>query len=172
MAEIRPIPGFPDYFADTDGNVWSQKPIGNNHKKPDKLHLLKPHLNTHGYRIVILWKDRRPYTREIHRLVTEVFLGDRPKGLIDLHGVKGRLDDSLSNLSYGTYKKNCYDDKIRDGTLIRGEEQWKAHLTEEQVREIRRLRGKYSQSKLGLMFGTSGKNINRIHQRTSWAWLE
>ncbi len=28
MAEIRPIPGFPDYFADTDGNVWSNAITG------------------------------------------------------------------------------------------------------------------------------------------------
>jgi len=31
------------------------------------------------------------------------------------HGIKGPLNNSLENLSYGTQSQNCFD-KVRDGT--------------------------------------------------------
>jgi hypothetical protein len=172
MTQVKPIPGFPDYFADTDGNIWSQKPIGNSHSKPDTPRLMKVCIDTHGYRAVTLWRNRKPHQRNNYRLVMLTFVGERPDGMWICHGEKGQLNDSLENLSYGTPKKNQCDDKLRDGTLSRGEKHYKSHLTEKDVKAIRNLKGIKTQDQLGKLFKTSAKNINQIQHRKSWAWLD
>ena len=176
MAEIRPIPGFPDYFADTDGNVWSQKGKGSNQysSQPSSkaLRLLKPIKAGKVYKKVTLKKDGIKYGKYIHHIILETFISERPKGLDACHGIKGKECNALENLSWKTRKENNFDDKIRDGTLIRGTKHWKAHLSEEQVREIRNLRGIKTQEALGKMFHTSSRNINDIQQRNTWDWLQ
>jgi len=62
-----------------------------------------------------LTKDSVASTHTVHQLVATAFLGSCPDGQQIRHGSKGRFDNSVSNLCYGTPKENSLD-KRRDGT--------------------------------------------------------
>lgn len=63
------------------------------------------------------------------------FLGLPSDGQIVLHGVNGVSDNSVENLSWGTYRQNSID-KVRDGTMYNGSRHWKNKLTEYQAEKI------------------------------------
>jgi len=62
-----------------------------------------------------LTKDGVACTYTVYQLVAAAFLGPCPRGQQVRHGSNGRLDNSVSNLSYGTVRENSLD-KRRDGT--------------------------------------------------------
>jgi len=76
---------------------------------------LQLNLNTAGYYCVLLCGNGKPLNVPVHKLVTSTFLGPCPEGQQVRHGPKGKQDNSLLNLSYGTSSQNQLD-KRRDGT--------------------------------------------------------
>lgn len=62
-------------------------------------------------------------------------------------------------------------DKVLHGTIVRGEAVNTAKLTEDQVRELRRLTW-MGRKELADMFGVSVWTIWEIRTRRSWAWLD
>jgi len=74
------------------------------------------------------------------------------------------------HLSWKTPTENAAD-KIIHGTLIRGEQQWMAKLTETDVHEIRSLLGTTTKQSIATTFGVSPDNIRAIEIGRSWAWL-
>lgn len=78
---------------------------------------LKSNVNTPGYLCVLLCGKGKPLNVPIHKLVTSAFLGLCPSGQMVRHGPKGKQDNSLTNLSYGTASQNQMD-KRRDGTHL------------------------------------------------------
>ena len=124
-AEVRPIPGFPGYFATEDGRIISiaRWPI-----------ILKSWRTTGGYQTVGL----RGRKVKIHRLIAITFLGEPPVG----QNVVRHLDDNnqnnhISNLKWGTYKDNSQD-AVSNGKIPVGEQSYLAQLTEQDVIEIRK----------------------------------
>lgn len=86
--------------------------------------ILKQSPATGGHLTVSLC-NRKQKTRFVHQLVCEAFIGPCPDGMEVCHGPNGKLDNSISNLRYGTRSDN-EKDKIRDGTsrsipVIRGD---------------------------------------------------
>lgn len=51
----------------------------------------------------------KPKQARVHQLVAEAFLGPQPKGLHTCHGVKGKLCNEATNLTYATPKQNQAD---------------------------------------------------------------
>jgi hypothetical protein len=78
-------------------------------------------------------------------------------------------DNRAVNLARGTYSDNSQD-SIRNGTFVRGSLHGQAKLTEDNVREIRRLyaTGKFTQKELGLRFGVDQTTISLIVKRQTW----
>lgn len=74
------------------------------------------------------------------------------------------------HLSWKTHAENMAD-KLIHGTIIRGERQPTAKLTEADVREIRRLKGIVSQRNLAEHFGVAHRTIYAIQAGRKWAWL-
>lgn len=109
----------------------------------------------------------------VHRLVTEAFIGPCPEGHIVRHGPGGPLDNRLENLSYGTPAQNNGADRLRDGTLPRGERSGSSKLTEAQVVAIKsRSAAGESRAALGREFGVRPESISHIALGRSWGWLE
>lgn len=160
---MRPITNFPNYFVDIDGNIYRKK-------KDGKLRLLKI-LKWGKYHNVTLRKDNKTYNKYVSHLVLETFVGERPEGYEACHGINGKMDDSLFNLSWGSKSKNHGEDEIRDGTSNRGEKCNFCKLTEEQVLEIKSLKDKYSQRKLAKMFNISQPQVCAILNNKTWVWL-
>lgn len=77
--------------------------------------ILKPGVQTNGYLIVTLARPGKRLTRTVHRLVLETFVGPRPKGEETRHLDGNKLNNRLSNLTYGDHKSNM-EDVARHGT--------------------------------------------------------
>lgn len=77
-------------------------------------------------------------SEKVARLVLFAFVGPAPKGTEACHENDDKQDNRLSNLRWDTHRANGKD-AIRNGLMQIGESCHKAKLTEDQVREIRRL---------------------------------
>ncbi len=71
--------------------------------------------NQHGHLAVNLCKNGIDRTIYVHQLVAEAWIGPCPKGQRVRHGLNGKLDNSVSNLCYGTPSEDGLDMR-RDGT--------------------------------------------------------
>ena len=116
MTDMRTIPNFPQYNATDDGRVWSQK----------SNKFLKPSTDTDGYKRVILYREAKPYTRYVHRLVAQAFLPE-PAGdnLTVDHENNNSGDNHKNNLSWMPIKDNivkqkarCYKLRNPDGHMV------------------------------------------------------
>jgi NUMOD4 motif/HNH endonuclease len=170
--EWKPVPGYEGlYEASNLGNVRSFHAGRGSGKRGD---LLRPAL-TGGASprlCVVLYKNGvKKKTRLVHQLVLEAFTGPCPPGQEARHGPGGALDNRLANLCWGTKAENEAD-RVRDGTTNRGERQWSARLTREQVTECRR---RYAagegQGVLAAEFGVSGPTVSNAITGATWSWL-
>lgn len=115
QVKLRLIPGFVGYAVSKDGHVYSlwlrgARPIllGNRWRR------LTPLVNTKDRLFVILRRDGKRYSRQIHRLVLESYVGPCPAGLEGCHNDGNHRNNDLENLRWGTRQSNC-DDRRRHG---------------------------------------------------------
>jgi hypothetical protein len=89
------------------------------------------------------------------------------------HMCRNRHCLNYRHLQWKTPKQNQYG-RVLDGTHSRGTACVTAKLTEDQVREIRRLyaEGKMSQQQIANHYGVTQFTISSIVRRKSWSWLE
>lgn len=71
--------------------------------------LLKHQSSKRGgnYAFINLSKDDHRVNRNVHILVAQAFLGNRPDGKIVHHKDDNRMNPRLDNLEYITHKQNC-----------------------------------------------------------------
>lgn len=171
--EYRDIPGFPGYRVGDDGSVWSRRPRNGKGAWPQAHRRLRP-VRHRTKLVVVLTLPPERYTRSVHRLVLEAFVGPRPPGMEACHWNGDPTDNRLSNLRWDTHLSNVAD-AIRHGTQPTpppprlGEAHLSAKLDAERVREVRRLGGSgMSISALARMFAVSRPSIRAIVDRRSW----
>jgi hypothetical protein len=75
------------------------------------------------------------------------------------------------HLSWKTHAEN-QTDKLIHGTDNRGQKHMMVKLTEDDVREIRALRGTMLQREIARQFGISQQSVGDIFRRATWGWLE
>lgn len=136
--------------------------------------LLKLQEDKDGYIRASLYCRKKLFFKPVHLLVLEAFVGERPGSGDMIHGCHGngdKKDNRLSNLRWDTKEENCLD-RDRHGTTARGEAQGSAKLTEEQVREIRKLHVPRSRTlgnvALAKRFGVSDALISNIIKGKNW----
>ncbi|HEY9610494.1 HNH endonuclease [Allocoleopsis sp.] len=148
FARVR-IPNYPDYSIDQNGTVYGKNG--------------EPMIGdaTDGYRKVSLG-GKREY---IHRLVLLTFVGPCPEGFQACHKNSDRADNRLSNLTWGSRKRNARDRKklgyFRQG-LTPAEKQ-RAQILYEQG---------YSFEKLTKEFNVDGRTLRRYAKRYQWRRVE
>jgi hypothetical protein len=76
-----------------------------------------------------------------------------------------------SHLRWATAAENAAD-KVTHGTLKRGETQWRAILTEDQVRAIRALKGQMTPKDIAKRFSIHRETVYGIINRRAWKWLD
>jgi hypothetical protein len=114
--EWRDIPGYEGMYQVSDlGRVRSLDRVvpQKNGPRKRKGRIIKPSVNTTGYYHVMLGRGA---SHLVHTLVALAFIGSRPKGHDVRHGELGKLNNSVSNISYGTRTENN-NDRWRDGTM-------------------------------------------------------
>ena len=168
--EYRDIPGFPGYRVGDDGSVWSRRSRNGIGPLKDFWRPLSPGY-CRGYALYGLCKDGRRYTRLVHVLVLNTFVGPCPPGMECCHGDGDRSNNTLANLRWDTRKAN-HADAVRHGTHPRGESHGSAKLTEKLVRAVRQLAaGGLQKRAVARKLGLSESTVGRIVNRTSWRHL-
>lgn len=162
---LRPVVGFENYRVGDDGSVWTQRNLQGH--LTSNWRTLKQKV-VEGYLAVVLTEFGKQHLLLVHKLVLDAFVGPRPDKMEARHGVEGKLDNTLSNLRWGTHKENM-NDKKRDGTECWGELNYSARLTELIVRIIRRdyKRG-VSCAALAKRYGVHWGTIKCIVERRTW----
>jgi NUMOD4 motif len=165
--EWRSVPGYEGFYeVSSQGEVKSLRLYRGTSER-----ILKPAIDSGGYRNVKLWKDKKVKSFRIHELVAMAFLPPRPEGMEVCHGPAGRTDDSAANLSYGTHQQNVGADRKRDGTDNGGSRNGQAKLTDEQVAEVRRrCSAGESQRAVAAGLGIGQATVSNI--MTGWTWKE
>ena len=115
-------------------------------------------------------KDGSRRTRLAHHLAFEALMGAIPDGLESDHLCRNRPCIQPKHIEPVTHGVNVRRG-LRHGGTARGEAHGNAKLTEEQVREIRSLRGIVSQRRLAIRFGVAHGQINNIQHGRGWAHL-
>jgi hypothetical protein len=121
-----------------------------------------------GYAKLNLWKSGKMYTRFLHILLLEAFVGRRRKNQETRHLNGRRNDNRLINLVWGTHRENVAD-SIRHGTWVHGT-MGNARLTEADVRKIRNARG--TQRAIAEQFGVSQSTIWQIKSGNAWKHVQ
>lgn len=110
----------------------------------------------------------------VSRLACEEECGPAPTPLHEAAHSCGRGDRACvarRHLSWKTHVQNEAD-KVRHGTIVRGERQGNAKLTEADVVNIRKLFGALRHYEIAEIYGVTRSTISQIHTGKHWAWLE
>jgi hypothetical protein len=108
-----------------------------------------------------------------HRAVCEMAHGPAPTPKHEAAHTCGKGHEGCVNpnhLQWKTSKVNIAD-KLVHGTIVRGTRHYRARLSNEQVKEIRALRGVVPGKELARRFGVAASTVCCIQKRTIWAWL-
>jgi hypothetical protein len=156
--ELRPIPGFPGYYADTFGDVWSIR--------RGRLREMTQHDAADGYRKVMLQDSRGRWRHKmVCRLVCAAFHGRAPKERVACHCNGNRTDNRPGNLRWGTRAENEADKK-RHGTDPRGHRNGRAKLSPRDVRRIRK--SQLTALVMAERLAVHPETIRRIRRRELW----
>jgi hypothetical protein len=138
----------------------------------------KPNLIGAGYPSVNLrHPNKGPCRLYVHRLVAEMFVLGRDEAHNEINHVDGdKTNNRADNLQWCTRGENlshAHRLGLKVAKARRGEENHWSRLTEDEVREIRRLyaTGNWRQVDLGAKFRTPQTNISAIVRRKNWTHI-
>lgn len=155
--------GIRHYWVTSHGRVFSTKQLFQANARE-----LKQTPSPSGYPMVTLFSDGKRMQRTVHSLVLECFVGPRPEGMDACHYDGTRDNNRLDNLRWDTREGNLQD-MVRHGTVLRGERSPGSILTNDDVREIRKLSAiGAGYSELADMFGVSSTTIGSVVRRKTW----
>jgi len=167
MEEVwKTVSDFEYYCVSSFGRVRSQK-FG-------RTLILAQNAGANGYLKVGLCARGRLYSKEVHRLVLETFIGTCPDGMEARHLDGNQQNNRLTNLTWGTHSENIRDSIIH-GTYTapicppqKGELNFNSKLSENDVNEIRKIGRTKPQREVAVMFGVTRQAISNILLGKSW----
>lgn len=162
---ISAIPGKYDYYADTNGNIYSKRPRGPRVKAPMVPRILHPNENNRGYYDVTLClPEPRKYL--VHQLILEAFVGPKPLGLECRHLDGDPLNNRLDNLLWGTHQENIAD-ATKEGRM------GGFKLVIDDVRQILDLIKitRMNENDIGKLYGVSAGTIRAIKEYRTWKYI-
>ena len=167
------VEGFPAYRVGTDGSIWSLWKqdgkvwvIGKNWKRR------KGTVDKAGYSLIQLTGSNVKKTVRISSLVLTTFRGPKPNSKLHAcHNNGKRNDDRLVNLRWDTVKGNCAD-KIKHGTIARGERNGNTHFNADDILVIcKRLAEGIVHEQIAKEFNCAISTISRIKLRQVWGHI-
>lgn len=124
--------------------------------------------NHYGYPRVSLCVKNIPKQKLVHRLVAAAFLGPCPEGMEVNHKDGDKLNARVDNLEYVTARQNIQH-ALTTGLTPLGSKRKQTKLSEDDVREIRRLRQKgWLQREIAAHFGLHRRTVGEILQGLYW----
>jgi len=163
------------YKIDAYGNVFSVDRYVKHSRggfRKCKGQKLKPYLANNGYLVVSASKEGKDSPVLVHRKVLETYAGPCPRGMEACHKDGNRLHNHVSNLRWDTREENSKD-KIKHGTMIRGEQSNLSKLSEQDVSIVRNLYEQgLSVNYIAHVYGMSKSGIRDVLSGKSWKWLD
>lgn len=158
-------PEFDNYLIYDNGQVFSIK----------SGKFLKQAKIRGDYLAVCIVVEGKEYTRCIHRLVLETFVGPRHNGMQCCHLDGDKHNNRLHNLMWGSAQLN-HDHKAIHGTVLKGQNSGVAKLTDADVVFIRKNYQRLSYHKsnaeeLAARFDVSKSTITNIIRKSHWKHL-
>lgn len=152
-----------NYYVDEEGNVWSEF----------SCRILVPFTDKDGYkRIRLTLQNGKRRNFPVHRLVLIAFAPVENMEELQANHIDGnKFNNSITNLEWCTAQENithAVNIGLRDH---KGEKNYFHKITEEDVRNIRRLHatGKYTYRALGKMFGLYEDHVSHIVRKKAWS---
>lgn len=147
-----------------DGGIWSI--ISNRWLKTNTK-------SNSGHFRTGLCRNGKCYTRLVHQLVLETFVGLCPDGMEARHLDGNPQNNRLNNLRWGTHKQNMLD-AVKHGTAFclrnKGEKHSCSKLTEENVKTIIRdyRTGLFTYAEIANKYGVRRQTIGKIVTGKRW----
>ena len=168
MEQWRDIPDYEGLYMVSDaGRVRSADRNWANGIRSFKGKILNPTANAAGYHVVNLSVGGRRKMYLVHALVAAAFLGKRPCNAVICHSDDAKLNNTPSNLYYGTQKDNAADAR-RNGRHVCGQDFPNAKLTKNAVLDIRARSGLVTKTALAHEYGVSRAAIRKIINHQLW----
>ena len=160
--EIRPIPGYEGYFADSDGGIWSDWQRGRPRVRESKKHKMKPRRAGKGGYLQVRTNKGMAL---VSRLVCAAFYGPCPDSFQCCHRNSYRLDNRAINLRWGSSSENHRDTLLEK---LNGPN----FPSVEDILEIRRRRENRERLKdVAKDYGVSCAQISRIANKQQWGFV-
>ena len=166
------------------GNVKSlgRKVAGGKFIQREKMMKIKVEPNGYKSFTGVDWKGKRK-TLYIHRLIAEAFVFNPNPNEFDVvnHIDGNKLNNSIDNLEWCTRAynmKHAWNTGLMEGVskTNKGQSNGNTKLTEDNVREIRRLyaldKKQYSYKKLAETYGVKSEAIGQIVRKETWKHVE
>ena len=161
--EWRDVVGYEGYYKiSSTGRLYSIRSKRCLSLTLGRFGYLNVELNVHG-------KNKRVY---IHRLVAMAFIPNPENKKTVNHINSIRSDERVENLEWATQSENILHGFRYGNKDSHGEKHSHNKLTEKQVIEILRIKGKATQQAIADSFNVSRENISRIHRGISWAHIQ
>ena len=152
----KDIPNHPGFKARTDGTIIGKR------GRP-----MKGHVDSCGYREVLLSENGKTNNARVHRLMAETFIPN-PYNLRDVNHKDGnKLNNDISNLewvSHSSNVKHAYDNGLEKKVL--GEDHHGSKLNDELVRYIRQTNK--SNYRLAKELGVDPSTIRDARNKKTW----
>lgn len=177
IEEWRDIPEYEGlYQVSNQGRVRSLDhvvPHSNGTHRTQRGRIRRLARHRQGYLQVVLCKAGKRATLYVHRLVATVFLGECPPAHEVNHVNGDKSDNRVENLEYCTHSQNMMHADEQGLRQVAGTACHFSKLTEDDVREIRRLHKQtdISQRAIARRFGVSHVTVGCILRGTAWTHI-
>ena len=134
--------------------------------------ILKTHKNKDGYFMAALClPNAQIKLKPVHAIVLAAFDRLPEIGEETRHLDGDRSNNRPWNLKWGTAAENM-DDRIRHGTLLRGERHARSKLKEVDIPKIRAMRDSHTLKEIALAFGVSKPTISHVLAGRVWSHVK
>jgi len=164
---MMPITGYPDYFVDECGTIFSFR-----RKMPVAM---RPYLTKHGYLRTKIANESGIKWFMAHRLIAMAWI-PQPADTVEINHIDGiKNNNHPSNLEWVSKARNVqHAFELGLNKPLRGSTNGNAKLNERQVVEIKQELKNYRQgilTELGDKYGVSKQAIDLIHRGKNWAHI-